>query len=236
MSMKKEDYLLLVDDLEKKLPKPSKGELARTRWIVDYASLLQFLNSELGQIDKVIYDECAKEPSTSLISGNEKMKAEYNWREQCVHIKNSLVLLRDWIERRFKYGSMATRTNSVKREPSWFYYANGKDAWVLICGKFFLITDPKQSRKNFGVHLLDLLSVPSREGVVLKEQLTRRLSEQQVSYGGKSDPFSQAIKTINKKVDISPNGREFIQVKASGGCCVNEEYLHEIAKLPLSQV
>ena len=235
MSMSEKDYLKLVDNLEKKLPKPSKGELARTRWLADYASLMRFLGSELGKIDQSVIDEFSQKPTTSLFSGNTKAQEDYAWREQCIFFKHSLVLLRDWIERFFLYETMATRRSSTKRDPSWFYYANGKDAWVLICGKFVQFTDPTQNRKNFGVHLLDLLSLPNREGVVLKEQLTRRLSEQQIGYGSKSDPFVQAIKTINKKTGKSPSGREFIMIKASGGCCVNEEYLQELATIPLSQ-
>jgi len=235
MSMKKEDYLKLVNDLEKKLPKPSEDDFSRTRWFSDFLSLMELLKSELGQIDESIFNEFGRNPTRSLFSGTNKEKENYAWEQRCIFFKNSMVLVRDWIERKFLYRTMTNQRISPKREASWFYYANGKDAWALICGTFFRITDPKQTRKNFGAHLMDLLSLPNREGVVMNDQLKRRLSEQQITFGGKSDPFIQAIKTINKKVGKSPSGREFIKLTPLGGCCVDEEYLHELTATPLTQ-
>ncbi|MBU1124118.1 hypothetical protein KJ652_06060 [Patescibacteria group bacterium] len=231
--MNENDYLKMIETLEGQMPMPSDKDIEWRRWMAKLLEMESLICANLGKIPGYINDEYTRK--YEMIIGHEEEKRIYEWEAMSHNFKNGLLLLRDWIQSRFN-NPIPSNNCQKNIKPAWAYYADGQNAGIHVCGKWVQLTDPKQRRKNFGIHLIDLISLPDREGIVLKEELIIRLKEQKIQIGGKADPFKQALRTINNKVGKSPKGREFLEPTTSGGCRVNEEYLNEMANITVGQV
>ena len=118
--MNKEDYLRLIDEFEANKPKPSAEDLEWNRWAAELKDLLAFLAQSLGKVEEGVYSEFKRKRS-ELLSGTHEDKRRDMWASFGLNISNGLVMLRDWVERRFKYYQL-TALNRPAEDRSYFEF------------------------------------------------------------------------------------------------------------------